>query len=419
LEEGTAYSAEALTLARTLGDRELTMLAGTTHATVMLLRGRPMPALTAEAVAIGDDIELPRLGRWPRTFRGRHHLWNGRLAEARADFEASQRTAEALGSEFQRPYRLYDQAMLELASGRIGHARRLAEEGADAAAAAGNDQAMVWLAYPLGMAGAHEGDNCLAGWAAERLEAWAMRCDEPPRRAMAADVRGTLAASTGDWHHALDRFDEGVVMLDSLGYQHPGVIPVLARAVEAALLLGDGDRCRGYVAALHNQAGCLGAPWVDAQVRHGRGALLFLDAELEPAIEEFAHAADSMQGLGYRLDAARMRLAQIRACIRAGRRAMARTLVDECRAELAAMGATAWLATTADELADRIGGCPDRGLTSTETQIARLVAAGRRNREIATEMFISVSTVEAHLTRMYRKIGVRSRTELVQSVAVN
>jgi DNA-binding CsgD family transcriptional regulator len=416
LEEGAAHSAESLALARSIGDRELTMLSATSHATARLLLGTPVPGLMTEAVAIGDEIELPRLGRWPRTFRGRHHLWNGRLVDARADLEETKRTAERLGSEFQRPYRLYDEAMLELASGDVGRARRLAEEGAEAATDAGNDQAIVWLAYPLGMAGAHQGDAEIARWAAERLEAWAIECDEPPRRAMAADVRGTLCAATGEWRAALDRFEEGVVILDSLGYRHPGVIPVLARAVEAAAVLGDIDRGHHHAAALDDQAACLGAPWVDIQVAHGRGALLFLAGEVDLAIEVFAYAADSMEGLGYQLDAARMRLAQARACIRAGQKAVARSLVDRCRAKLAAMGATAWVETAADELAERVGACRDGGLTSTETQIARLVAAGRRNREIASEMFISVSTVEAHLTRMYRKFGVRSRTELIQSV---
>ena len=50
--------------------------------------------------------------------------------------------------------------------------------------------------------------------------------------------------------------------------------------------------------------------------------------------------------------------------------------------------------------------------TPTERRIADLVALGRRNREIAGELFVSVATVEAHLTRIYRKLGVRSRTEL-------
>ena len=56
-------------------------------------------------------------------------------------------------------------------------------------------------------------------------------------------------------------------------------------------------------------------------------------------------------------------------------------------------------------------------MTPTEARIAELVVAGRRNREIAGELFVSVATVEAHLTRLYRKLGVRSRTELSLGVA--
>ena len=58
-------------------------------------------------------------------------------------------------------------------------------------------------------------------------------------------------------------------------------------------------------------------------------------------------------------------------------------------------------------------------MTSTETQVAALVAAGRRNREIATELFVTVSTIEAHLTRIYRKLGLRHRTELTGFLQAN
>jgi DNA-binding CsgD family transcriptional regulator len=56
------------------------------------------------------------------------------------------------------------------------------------------------------------------------------------------------------------------------------------------------------------------------------------------------------------------------------------------------------------------------GLTPTERQIALLVAEGKTNREIAEQAFCSVKTVEAHLTRIYSKLEVRSRTELARSV---
>ena len=54
----------------------------------------------------------------------------------------------------------------------------------------------------------------------------------------------------------------------------------------------------------------------------------------------------------------------------------------------------------------------NRCLTSAERRIAALVAAGRRNTEVAAELEISAKTVEWHLSRVYRKLGVRSRVEL-------
>ena len=56
-------------------------------------------------------------------------------------------------------------------------------------------------------------------------------------------------------------------------------------------------------------------------------------------------------------------------------------------------------------------------MTSAERGVAALVAAGRTNREVAAELFTTVGTVEVHLTRIYRKLGLRSRTELARKVA--
>jgi DNA-binding CsgD family transcriptional regulator len=62
---------------------------------------------------------------------------------------------------------------------------------------------------------------------------------------------------------------------------------------------------------------------------------------------------------------------------------------------------------------------PSTGLTETERRVAELVAAGRSNQGTADELFISARTVEANLTRIYRKLSVRSRTEVAARLRSN
>lgn len=82
------------------------------------------------------------------------------------------------------------------------------------------------------------------------------------------------------------------------------------------------------------------------------------------------------------------------------------------------LGATLWADKARAELA-RIGGrAPSRGeLTDSEARISALVAEGRTNREVAAALFLTEQTVATALTRVYRKLGVRSRTELAGRTA--
>jgi DNA-binding NarL/FixJ family response regulator len=77
------------------------------------------------------------------------------------------------------------------------------------------------------------------------------------------------------------------------------------------------------------------------------------------------------------------------------------------------LGARVWADRTQAELR-RIGGRTPAGkeLTPAEERIATLVAEGKTNREVAAELVVTVHTVESALTRIYSKLGVRSRTEL-------
>ena len=78
------------------------------------------------------------------------------------------------------------------------------------------------------------------------------------------------------------------------------------------------------------------------------------------------------------------------------------------------IGASGWAAKARDELG-RVGGrAREEGLTSAERRVAALVAEGRTNREVAAALFLGERTVASHLTHIYAKLGVRSRTELAR-----
>ncbi|HEV7654653.1 MAG TPA: LuxR C-terminal-related transcriptional regulator [Mycobacteriales bacterium] len=410
LADGIAASTSALALAADLGDAETTCVAGATLAASLTLSGRPSDELLDDAVRRATELRPFPLGRWPRVFRARVWLWSGRLDAARREFLQLQKDAVALGSEFQRPYRLCDLALLAAYAGELGGATRDAEDGIAAARDAGNEHAIIWLAYPLGLAAALRGDAEQAEWAAGLLVDWGETNDEPPRRTMADEIRGSLAAGAGDWARALRHFTAMADRLDAMGYAHPGARPGLPRAIEAAAMVGDRDLCARLTARLREQAAALPVPLVNAHLVAAEGQLALLDSDRDRAVG-CLEAAVAAYG-GYRFDAGRAGLALARAWLRSGRRTRARESAQAARDIFAAAGAPGWVAM-ADDLLRRAGasGAEDT-LTRTEVQVSALVAGGRSNREIAAELFVSVSTVEAHLTRIYRKLGLRRRTEL-------
>jgi len=112
---------------------------------------------------------------------------------------------------------------------------------------------------------------------------------------------------------------------------------------------------------------------------------------------------------------ARTLLALGRTQRRAKKRAAGRSTLEDALARFEHLGAPLWAEQARAELA-RIGGrAPSRdALTEAEQRIAALVADGHTNREVAAELFLTEHSVETSLTRFYRKLGVRSRAELIR-----
>jgi DNA-binding CsgD family transcriptional regulator len=134
------------------------------------------------------------------------------------------------------------------------------------------------------------------------------------------------------------------------------------------------------------------------------------DRLLHSAEEQFAAA-------GNRWSIARTALVAAEIHRRARRRAKARDALVAARDTFDALHARLWAAYARDQL-DRVTGSRERAgdLTPTELQVAELAAQGLTNREVGDRLFMSHHTVEAHLTTVYRELGIRSRAELAATL---
>jgi DNA-binding CsgD family transcriptional regulator len=415
LRRGLALSEQALELAEWLGDATLEMLAASSVAAGGVLLGDPRPGLMDRALELAARQTGPRVGRWPQGIHGRLCLWCGQLGEARGILESLHADFARSGLEFQRPYRLFDLAELEVAAGNLDRAGELAADGIEAAVDAGNSQAAAWLSYPAGVAAAHRGDAAGAREAALELHRSVTGRDGITRLVMASHVLGLAALASGRPARAVAEMAAGLDGARAAGLRLPSVAAVLPDSIEAAAMTGDAEACAALAEELQCDADAVGQPWVDASAHRGLG-LAALAARRAEAADLLGEAAGAFDRLGYRLDAARALLLEGHALRRAGRRNLAADVLTDAHARLTAIGATAWRAHAATELGRVAPGRERAELTPAERRVAELVAAGRRNREIAGELFVSVATVEANLTRIYRKLGVRNRTELARAL---
>jgi DNA-binding CsgD family transcriptional regulator len=413
LAEAQRLEAQVIDIARRHGDEELEMLASSTLATAALLAGTPRPDLLERARALVRPGV--RLGRWPEVELGRHALWGGDLGTAETIFNALFEMVTRAGIEFQRPYRLFDLALVEIAAGRLRQAAQLADDALESARDAGNEPAAIWARYPDGLARAHLGDGQRALLAARELGQWGLDHDEAPRRVMGHHVVGVLGLTTGDTTTACRELDAAHALATQLGQRHPGALTVLPDAVEAMAAAGDIRRAAVLAEELDGQASALGAPWTSAATWRGRGVVAAVRGE-RVAPQLLADATAAFDEMGYLLDAARSCRWKGHALRKLGRRPAAADAFADARDRFRTMNATPWERLVAAELDQVAPGRSVHSLTDTELAIATRVAAGERNREIAAALFVSVATVEAQLTRIYRKLGVRSRTELTRVV---
>ena len=203
---------------------------------------------------------------------------------------------------------------------------------------------------------------------------------------------------------------------EGIGTSEP--IRAYADYAEALIELGELDRAEEVINLLEERARAAGRTPLLAVAACSRGLLAAARQDFDSAVAALDDALAHHERDRVPFDLARTLIAVGQVRRRRGDRKAAREALERARGIFEELGAPLWFARTETELR-RIPirrGAPE-GLTPTEEQVAALVASGRTSREVARALFMSPKTVEANLTRIYRKLGIRSRAELGAKMA--
>jgi ATP/maltotriose-dependent transcriptional regulator MalT len=309
----------------------------------------------------------------------------GNLSEATAVLATAVEIARLSGNVQFLAWALDTECRVATTRGDLDTAVRCGEEGVASVAALGNP----WISAPVGSA---------LGLA----------------RVEAGDPEG-CRSDLVKWGGGPD-LPRASVWQKCLGYE------ALTRA---ELALGRVDGADGWA----RRAEGLNTAWsplAAALTRRARARVLLARGEADESAAVSREAAGIEDQVGARVAASQSRTLEGQALAAADRRNDAITVLRRAESELAACGAVRYADEAARELR-RLGrrvtrrgrGAAegDTGLTARELEVARLVIAGRTNREIAAELYLSEKTVETHLRHAFEKLGVSSRAALAGVLA--
>jgi DNA-binding CsgD family transcriptional regulator len=233
-------------------------------------------------------------------------------------------------------------------------------------------------------------------------------------------ARGLLELGLGRVDPAIGLLEQARDLARRQGISEPNVVHWQPDLIEAYVRAGRIADAEGELAVLARQAECTGGQWALGSAARCAGLLADereFDGWFASALEHHA-SGDSV------FDIARTHLCHGERLRRAGRRADARAPLRQAIQAFERLGAGPWIERAQNEL--RATGETHRGrrhssdsdrLTTHELQVALVVAQGASNREAAAALFLSPKTIEFHLARVYRKLGIRTRSELAALAA--
>ena len=348
-----------------------------------------------------DDRMVYRLGQWLR--------YVDELGPAREHLGQAYRTAIDEGDEASRLNILLNQLLVELWAGEAGVAEEVMTTLRETAVQLGVPAAAeVWQTYLDAHLGKLERVRELAA-EAER--------EEPIVDMLYLRSLGIVELAAGEREAADRDLERAGRRLEEIGFREPSVWRVEGDRIEAAVGVDDIARAEALTMRFERQAERSQIPWGLAAAARCRGILAAARGDAEAAPAALARALAAHERCPVPFERARTLLVLGQVHRRAKRKRLAKEaltaaldIFENVRSELWAERARAELQRVATRQAPAT-------LTPTERQIAQLAADGLTNKGIAARMFVSAKTVEANLSRVYRKLGISARTQLGRALA--
>jgi DNA-binding CsgD family transcriptional regulator len=406
LDVAEAHARAAVELAEEIGDDVLRAAALAGMALVRLNGGKEDSLELAEQ-AIELAAGMGKDARAETDFTVAHVLcWSGQLERARELLEDLY-VYWLERDERNAAYALWYLGMVELWRGRLELADAYAAECRELSAPYTRlgEESPTSL-FPSALIAAHRGDLDRARRLAEEI----VRLTElhDARLSAPCGVLGMVELWSGDAEAAAEWFSAAERIWNPADGLEPNMCWWRAEQVEALLELGRIDEADDRLDTWETSARRLGRAWSLAEAARCRGLVAAARGDVGEAISLLEHAVEVSSGFGR----GRALLALGIARRRGRQKRPAREAIEAALAAFEELGAAGWAVKAREELG-RIGGRTRiEGLTPAEQRVADLVASGRTNAEVAATLFLAERTVASHLTHVYAKLGVRSRTEL-------
>jgi DNA-binding CsgD family transcriptional regulator len=369
--------------------------------------------LLREGAALEGDQFLPPAHHSPTAVLGTKLMAADAPEQARPLLERIQRRALDAGDEYGAAGIMCHLSEVEVRAGNLARARSYADRALAIQELGEVDQDVGHILYVRSLVAANEGDAEQAREFASRGLVIAEQVGDRLLPIGHRSVLGFVELSLGNPGPALAQLEPLPELLEQMGIGEPGIFPCQADLIEALIGVGRIDDAEARLEPWERLGREIERPRVLATAARARGLLAADQEDLDRAIGSFEQALGHHDRLPVPIERGRTLVALGSAYRRAGQRRKARATLEEALELFERIGARIWADRARAELG-RLGGRAPSGdeLTPTERRVAELVAQGRTNRDVAAALFVTVRTVEANLTRVYAKLGIRSRTEL-------